>query len=1063
MDAASTRFRLVLPLAYLLAGVTWILGSDALLAHEAGLGLTAQVVASAKGIAFVVVSALLLYAVQSWPAAAQPEARFRPGPGLSRAVTVFLICAAGVATGGAALYRQQAAEVRTRATANLVDATDMTARQLEGWIGARRNALDVAGSNALLARGIASLLEGHGGGPAATDTLAAALDLLRQNLEFDRMQVLSPDGRALASSGGSIAMTGTLRGWVRGAAVTGRVVMSDLYVPVDATDGKLALDFVVTVNDAYERGVPVAVLVARADPGRLMLAALRPAGAAALVPSYVLARIEGDRVSLVFGDGIQRPQELAVDYVRAASRGAVRSQSGGTAVFEALDEDGMPALVAVRAVAGTSWYLVAKVDRAAVDAPLQRIGWLALVLTLVLVATAALLVGMWWRADRGALARRADAAEHRATRLQEHFALAGRLVHDLVVLIDVRDATILEANDRAIGALGLPRDELLGRSILDRTAPDDGSGVTPGARLRQIVEHGGGTFTTRYARRDGTVLQLEVSARTLELDGRLYVQAIGRDISERLEHERRVATLAADRDRAIARLELQFERMASACIVLSPDGRMLQVNPAFERMFEIEAARVVDRSVLEFVQSTQFREEVSARLEALRTDPESSYSGVHENITARGRAIVCRWSAAALRARDGAVHGYVVMAEDITEVVRAERALRISEARYRALSDVSPVGIFRADLGGKLLFGNPKASAITGFDLDASLGHGWRRAVHPEDVAAVRTAWEQYVSSAGRGTYSIEFRIVRPDAGVVWVLSQLMPERGDDGQVTGHVGTLTDITAVKQAQFELQHGHDLLEERVRERTQQLEAAKQAAEHSDRVKSAFLSTMSHELRTPLNSIIGFTDVLLHLLAGPLTEEQARQLRMVRDASTKLRGLVEDVLDVSRIEAGQVGLEYGDVDLHELVASRAESFRELADRKGIALRVDTRAAGPTIRSDGRRVGQIVGHLVSNAIKFTDAGEVAIAVNTADGRVEIAVTDTGVGIAETALAEIFNPFVQVPRPGDRLREGTGLGLAISRKLARALGGDVTVQSEPGRGSRFTLSLPTAIAAAA
>ncbi|HXW10844.1 MAG TPA: PAS domain S-box protein, partial [Steroidobacteraceae bacterium] len=582
-------------------------------------------------------------------------------------------------------------------------------------------------------------------------------------------------------------------------------------------------------------------------------------------------------------------------------------------------------------------------------------------------------------------------------------------------------------------------------------------------RLKQIVERGAGTFTTRYRRKDGSVLPLEVSARTLEIDGRLYVQAIGRDVSERLEQERRLAALAADRDRALARLELQFERMASACIVLGTDGTMLQVNPAFERMFEIEAAQVVDRPVLDFVRLPRFREEVITRLEALRADPESSYTGVHENITARGRAIICRWNGAALRARDGAVHGYVVMAEDITEVVRSEQALRESEARYRALSDVSPVGIFRTDFAGELLFANPRASAITGIPLDASLGHGWRRAVHPADGAAVKAAWDDYVASAGRLVYSLEFRIVRPDGAEAWVLSQVMPERGDDGQVIGHIGTITDITAVKQAQFELQQAHDLLEERVRERTQQLEAAKDAAEHSDRVKSAFLSTMSHELRTPLNSILGFTDVLLNRLAGPLTDEQARQLRLVREASTTLRTLVEDVLDVSRIEAGQVGLEYDDVDLAELVARRVMLFGDVAERKGIALRVETSAGGPVIRSDGRRVGQIVGHLVSNAIKFTDAGEVVIDVRAAGSGVEVAVTDTGIGIPEAWLAQLFNPFVQVARPGGRLRDGTGLGLAISRNLARALGGDITVHSEPGRGSRFTLWLPGVAAAAA
>jgi signal transduction histidine kinase len=222
-------------------------------------------------------------------------------------------------------------------------------------------------------------------------------------------------------------------------------------------------------------------------------------------------------------------------------------------------------------------------------------------------------------------------------------------------------------------------------------------------------------------------------------------------------------------------------------------------------------------------------------------------------------------------------------------------------------------------------------------------------------------------------------------------------------------------------------------------------------------------MSHELRTPLNAILGFTGVVLQGLSGPLTAEQERQLRIVRDSSQHLRDLVENVLDISRIEAGQVGLEYARVDLRDLLRRRLDSFSPVAARKSINLVLDAPTHGFVIHSDGRRIAQVVGNLVSNALKFTDAGEVVVRLQACEGRVEIAVIDTGVGIPDDALGQIFNPFAQVVRPGGRLRDGTGLGLAISRNLARALGGDVTVQSEVGRGSRFTLWLPGELAVAA
>ena len=170
------------------------------------------------------------------------------------------------------------------------------------------------------------------------------------------------------------------------------------------------------------------------------------------------------------------------------------------------------------------------------------------------------------------------------------------------------------------------------------------------------------------------------------------------------------------------------------------------------------------------------------------------------------------------------------------------------------------------------------------------------------------------------------------------------------------------------------------------------------------------------------------------------------------------MIEDVLDVSRIEAGQVGLDLTDVDVHTAVQQQVDSFDAEARGKGLALRLDAPSPVGTVRCDRRRLDQIVDHLLSNAIKFTDRGDVTVGLHVVGDRLELSVADTGVGIAPEALALLFNPFTQVTRPGGRVHEGTGLGLAISRSLARALGGDLVATSEQGHGSRFTLTLPWA-----
>jgi signal transduction histidine kinase len=236
------------------------------------------------------------------------------------------------------------------------------------------------------------------------------------------------------------------------------------------------------------------------------------------------------------------------------------------------------------------------------------------------------------------------------------------------------------------------------------------------------------------------------------------------------------------------------------------------------------------------------------------------------------------------------------------------------------------------------------------------------------------------------------------------------------------------------------------------------AANDAARHSDHAQTAFLSMMSHELRTPLNAIVGFTEVVLQGLSGPVTPDQARQLGIVRDSAVHLRALIEDVLDISGIAAGQVGLEYADLDLRELASRSIASFAADASRKGIELTLDAPASSLRVQGDARRTTQIVNNLVSNAVKFTERGQVRVALQATAERVSITVTDTGIGIDAMGLARLFNPFTQVHRPGGRLHDGTGLGLARSRELARALGGDIEVRSAAGEGSCFTFWLPVA-----
>ena len=393
---------------------------------------------------------------------------------------------------------------------------------------------------------------------------------------------------------------------------------------------------------------------------------------------------------------------------------------------------------------------------------------------------------------------------------------------------------------------------------------------------------------------------------------------------------------------------------------------------------------------------------------------------------------------------------------DITKIKEAEEAIRVSEERLSLVLEASNTGIWDFDVLNKIAYFSPRWKTILGYRDDEikNSSEEWEKRLHPNEKQQVMQKFDDYMAHP-EGQFTLEYRLKHKNGSYIWVSDRSAALVDEQGRTYRMLGSIADITERKQAEKALREAYDNLEMKVTERTRELKEANERLKELDRLKSMFLASMSHELRTPLNSIIGFTGLLLMGMAGELNQEQKKQLGLVKNSAKHLLNLINDILDISKIEAGKIDLDITRFNIKQFVDEVIEEASSLLVGKPIRLEANVNDR-LEITSDKRRVKQILINLVSNAIKFTERGLVQITVKDASAeRVEISVSDTGIGIKEEGLKEIFQPFRQLDMSSSKKYEGTGLGLNLCLRLTKLLGGTISATSVFGKGSVFTFTL--------
>jgi PAS domain S-box-containing protein len=383
----------------------------------------------------------------------------------------------------------------------------------------------------------------------------------------------------------------------------------------------------------------------------------------------------------------------------------------------------------------------------------------------------------------------------------------------------------------------------------------------------------------------------------------------------------------------------------------------------------------------------------------------------------------------------------------------AELALRESELRFRSMADSAPVMIWLGDVSGGAEWFSRSWVEFTGVPLDQQVGTGWTSLIHPDDIARAQAEYRAHFQA--REPFRLELRARRHDGVYRWILNSGTPRFDEAGGFAGYIGSCLDITDRKDGEIE----REQLLARERAARAEADSARVAAEHANDVKAQFLASMSHELRTPLNAIGGYVDLLELGIRGPITDTQREDLDRIRRNQRHLLGLINNVLNFAKIEAGHVEYHFISARLHGILDGMYALVAPQLRARNLTYEYLPCAPTLVVRADVEKVHQVLINLLSNAIKFTErGGNIRLECVATDTVAQVRVVDTGVGIPAEKLEAIFEPFVQVDQNFTREGQGTGLGLSISRDLARAMGGDITVESVLGKGAVFTLALPRA-----
>lgn len=688
-------------------------------------------------------------------------------------------------------------------------------------------------------------------------------------------------------------------------------------------------------------------------------------------------------------------------------------------ISEGFDYRGERVIAYTTYISQMNWFLVIKIDKKEILIGVNRIlyiiaGSIILILFLFIVV-----LGVLWKREEIERIKKELEIQRMQNLQNQKYQIISRYANDAFLIIN-KDGMILEANERAVDMYGFSTSEFKGKPFVALQAPEIEKNWND--LIDRIRINAGAVFESYHINKKGEKFFVEISAKIISIDSELFLVAIIRNIEDRKKTE--LQLIESEK-----KFHALFEQAYDSILLLKKDI-IIDCNSSALKLFGLDKNNLVGKSFLDFIQNIDDKE-TKEFIEKINSLEEEVYE-IFQIELKQGNGSKF-FGEISLKRID--IHGEKVTQVLVRDITERIHFLEHLEKFKNAIENTEEMMMI-TDLNGNIEYVNPAFERITGYSLEEVKGKNPRflkSGQHPPEF--YENLWKTILSGKSWQGIIVNRRKDGKEYTEEMIIS---PIKNDRGEIISFVAIKKDVTERIKAEEELKR------------------ARLKAEESDRIKSNFLSMMSHEVRTPLNVILGFIDIIKTSVDSEHFPEKNHIFSVIERNSKRLLTLINDIIDISRIESNEMKLDIRTYEVQPLLMKARAEFDYKAKAKGLRFIDDYNLNGVYVKVDEVRFNQILSNLISNAIKFTSQGEIKISGKLVDNKVCISVSDTGIGIPKEFLPHIFEFFRQAEEGYNRNFEGAGLGLAITKKLVNMMKGEIYVESELGKGSKFSVLFP-------